>query len=74
MSRLELADRVADGSQVAGHPHGPDLVPQRAQRGDDVVLGLPVGGLDLGGRGRLGGDERAVHEGQHAKALHRGTR
>ena len=75
--RLPLVHRAADGRQLVAHFQQPRLVAERAERGEDVVLGLEVvpfliaARLDVVGRRHAGTDEDE-HAEASAGRSHRG--
>ena len=65
---FQSAIAVAQRAEVAADPQHLHLVAERAQRVDDVVLGLPVGARRLAACPRSSGGTRAlVDERQHAE-------
>src|SRR5262249_45726709 len=72
--RLSLGDGVAHDAEVAAHAEALHLVPQVAERGDDVELRLPLRLRHVDVLRVVGRDEHLVHQREQAELLHSASR
>jgi hypothetical protein len=71
--RLGLGDGVPDDAEIAADAQAPHLVPQLAQRGHDVELGLPLRLSEIDALDVVRRHQDLVHHRQEAELLHSAT-